>query len=87
MQGMEKLVEGYTRYPQPKAEKKVSIEGIGEVDLTELMKISKDQLEAAFDMKMRLTAYRKVIIQRVGDRIPLYLQYVCKSLILNEFEG
>lgn len=88
MQGVGKLIATEAHRQMGKAEKKVIlIEGMGEVNVAEVMKISTDQLEVVLDMKMRLVAYWKVVIQRVGDRIPLYLQYVYQNLIKIDLEG
>jgi len=58
----------------------VTVKGIGEVEIGEVMKTPSDRLEVSFDMKMRVIAYWKVVIQRVGDGIPLYLQFAYRNM-------
>ncbi|KAH9291961.1 hypothetical protein KI387_042849 [Taxus chinensis] len=66
--------------------KTVNIKGFGEVDVEEVMKMPKEHLEVAFEMKARVVSYWKVVVQRVGDGIPMYLQFVYQNLVRNDID-
>lgn len=61
----------------------VKIEGMGEIDLQKVPKTS-DQLEAAFEMKMSLMAYWRVVKIRLADDIPLHLRFVFQKMVQND---
>lgn len=63
----------------------MAVEGFGEVDVSDIMGVPMDRVEAAYDMQMSVLAYWKVVTLRMGDGIPLYLQFVCKTLVMDQF--
>lgn len=62
----------------------VELDG-NEVDVSEIMYFPPDRVKQAYDMQMSLMAYWKVVTLRMGDGIPLRLQFVCKKLVMTEF--
>ncbi|KAH9290598.1 hypothetical protein KI387_034715 [Taxus chinensis] len=65
--------------------KTFSIDGFGEVKLENIKE--DDQLQAAFDMKMSVVAYWKVVIFRLADGIPLHLRFVYRKMVRKEIGG
>lgn len=62
----------------------VELDGI-EVDVSDILDFSPERVAAAYDMQMSLIAYWKVVTLRMGDGIPLRLQFMCKKLVMTEF--
>lgn len=62
----------------------VELDGI-EVDVSEIMGFPPERVGQAYDMQMSLMAYWRVVTLRMGDGIPLRLQFVCKKLVMTEF--
>ncbi|KAI6684395.1 hypothetical protein NL676_030308 [Syzygium grande] len=64
----------------------IDIEGIGEVYLGNL-RVHKQQLvQEAFDLKMRMTAYWKIVVRRFVDSMALHLRFSVHNLVTKEME-
>jgi len=63
----------------------VVLDGVGEVDVSEILEVPTERVEEAYDMQMSVIAYWNVVTLRMGDGIPLYLQFICRNLVMNEF--
>uniref|UniRef100_A0A0C9S6J8 TSA: Wollemia nobilis Ref_Wollemi_Transcript_14676_2408 transcribed RNA sequence n=1 Tax=Wollemia nobilis TaxID=56998 RepID=A0A0C9S6J8_9CONI len=68
-------------------EKTVLVEGIGHVGVADIMEIPIERLESAYEMQMSILAYWKVVLFRMGDGIPLHLQFISRKLVGSEFES
>ncbi|KAL3749797.1 hypothetical protein ACJRO7_010855 [Eucalyptus globulus] len=58
---------------------------IGEVDVGNL-RHRKQQIQEAFDLKMRITAYWKIVLRRFVDSMALHLRFSVQNLVNNEME-
>ncbi|KAJ6975701.1 hypothetical protein NC653_031510 [Populus alba x Populus x berolinensis] len=63
----------------------VNIEGFGDVEVGHLM-VYKLILPKAFDLKMRVFAYWKVVLMRLVDNMALHLQLSIRNLLYKEME-
>ncbi|KAL5994960.1 hypothetical protein ACLOJK_025017 [Asimina triloba] len=66
---------------------RIELQGIGEVEIGHLRQYSVSMIEQAFDMKMRLLAYWKIVWQRLADVVALHLLFCVKNLVDREFEA
>ncbi|KAF2313362.1 hypothetical protein GH714_010568 [Hevea brasiliensis] len=64
---------------------KAKIDGIGEVEAGHI-KAHQDVLHQAFDLKMRMTAYWKIVLSRLVDSMALHLQFCVQNLVNKEME-
>ncbi|KAL8150545.1 hypothetical protein V2J09_020353 [Rumex salicifolius] len=64
----------------------LKIDGFWEVDVAHI-RAHKDVAQQAFDMKMRVTAYWKVVLRRVVDSVALHLLYSVQNLVNKELEA
>ena len=62
----------------------VELDGI-DVDVSDIMDVPSERVGEAYDMQMSIMAYWKVVTLRMGDGIPLRLQFVCRKLVMTEF--
>ncbi|XVF56489.1 hypothetical protein PTKIN_Ptkin06aG0125200 [Pterospermum kingtungense] len=62
---------------------KVSLEGFGVIEVEHLRQYP-NVLQQAFDLKMRMTAYWKIVVKRLVDSMALHLQYSVHNLVNNE---
>ncbi|KAM5551523.1 hypothetical protein ABKV19_026389 [Rosa sericea] len=65
---------------------KISVEGIGEVEVGVLWQYPQ-VLSQAFDLKMRMTAYWKVVLRRLVDCMALHLQLSVSKLVNQDMES
>lgn len=65
---------------------KVNLNGLGEVEVGHLRQYS-TMVEQAFDMRMRLTAYWKVVVMRLVDELALHILHSLKVLVEDELES
>ncbi|XP_021822756.1 dynamin-related protein 4C-like [Prunus avium] len=65
---------------------KVNEEGIGMVEVGDLMKYPHVLLSQAFDLKMRMTAYWNVVLKRLIDSMALHLQLSVSNLVNKDME-
>ncbi|KAK9912630.1 hypothetical protein M0R45_036483 [Rubus argutus] len=63
----------------------IYVEGIGEVEVGVLRRYP-HVLSQAFDLKMRMTAYWKVVLRRLVDSMALHLQLSVSKLVNKEME-
>ncbi|KFK40778.1 hypothetical protein AALP_AA2G039600 [Arabis alpina] len=63
-----------------------SVTGFGVVEISHLRKYDAQLLRQAFDMKMRITAYWTIVVQRIVDNLALYLQFSVKNLVNSQFQ-
>ncbi|KAK3441344.1 hypothetical protein EUGRSUZ_B01391 [Eucalyptus grandis] len=65
---------------------KIVLSGIGEVEVGDLRHHRKQQIQEAFDLKMRITVYWKIVLRRFVDSMALHLQFSVQNLLNNEME-
>ncbi|XP_058079501.1 dynamin-related protein 4C-like [Magnolia sinica] len=65
---------------------KIMFQDFGEVEVGHLRQHSLSMLEQAFDMKMRLTAYWRLVLLRLVDSLALRLLFSVKKLVEREME-
>ncbi|XP_017976340.1 PREDICTED: dynamin-related protein 4C [Theobroma cacao] len=64
----------------------VIVEGFGHIAVEHLRHHSCILLQQAFDLKMRMTAYWKIVLQRLVDSMALHLRYCVHNLVNNNME-
>lgn len=64
---------------------RVSLEGLGEIDVVDLRQYPQ-LLNQAFDLRMRLIAYWKVVLRRLVDSMAMHLQFSLHHLVNNDLE-
>ncbi|XP_061364907.1 dynamin-related protein 4C-like [Gastrolobium bilobum] len=64
----------------------VMIEGVGQVDVCDLRKYSQVVLSQAFDLKVRMIAYWKIVQRRLIDSMALHLMLSIKNFVDKDFE-
>lgn len=64
---------------------RITIEGFGQVEVEHLRSHSNVR-EQAFDMKMRITAYWKVVVKRLVDSMALHLLLHVRNLVDRDME-
>ncbi|KAK9168318.1 hypothetical protein Syun_000458 [Stephania yunnanensis] len=67
------------------AETKIEIRPFGQVEVGHL-RLFGAEVDEAFDIKMRITAYWKIVILRLVDSLALYLQTSLSNLLYKEME-
>ncbi|KAJ7968793.1 Dynamin-related protein 4C [Quillaja saponaria] len=63
-----------------------NLKGIGMVDVGFLEHYSNNVLQQAFDLKVRMIAYWKIVLKRLIDYMALHLQYNIKHLVNKDLE-
>jgi GTPase SAR1 family protein len=74
------VLEVYTRYP------KIALEGFGEIEVSHMREHTSQVLHQAFDLKMRMIAYWKIVLRRLVDNMALHLQFSLHNLIDKKME-
>ncbi|GAA0160891.1 membrane traffic protein [Lithospermum erythrorhizon] len=69
----------------PKKNPNVTLDGYGNVDIGHLRNHLGD-IQQAFDMKMRMTAYWKIVLRRLVDAMALHLLHSIHNLVNGELE-
>ncbi|XP_061356390.1 dynamin-related protein 4C-like [Gastrolobium bilobum] len=64
----------------------VVIEGVGHIDVRDLRKYSQGVLSQAFDLKVRMIAYWKIVQRRLIDSIALHLMLSINNVVNKDFE-
>ncbi|KAK6289405.1 hypothetical protein POUND7_000946 [Theobroma cacao] len=64
---------------------RVSLEGFGDIEVEHLRR-HRNVLHQAFDLKVRMTAYWKIVLRRLVDSMALHLQYSVHNLVNNDME-
>ncbi|KAI3708524.1 hypothetical protein L2E82_37726 [Cichorium intybus] len=62
------------------------MEGYGKISISHLLSVSANTRDQAFDLKMRMTAYWKIVLRRMVDWIALELRFVIQKMVNNELE-
>ncbi|KAL3742167.1 hypothetical protein ACJRO7_017622 [Eucalyptus globulus] len=63
----------------------IVLNGIGEVDV-ENLRHRKQHIQEAFDLKMRITTYWKIVLGRFVDSMALHLLFSVQNLVSNDME-
>ncbi|XP_065854682.1 dynamin-related protein 4C-like [Euphorbia lathyris] len=69
-----------------KGSKSIKMEGLGEVEVSDYLRNRQHVLSQAFDLKMRMVAYWKIVLRRIVDSIALHLRYSLENIVNKEFE-
>ncbi|KMT13705.1 hypothetical protein BVRB_4g080870 [Beta vulgaris subsp. vulgaris] len=78
--------EEFTKIIENESEKSIlKIKGFGDVDIGYLRKY-KHVAQQALDMKMRMTAYWRIVLRRLVDSMALYLLFSIQNLVNKELE-
>ncbi|XVF30522.1 hypothetical protein REPUB_Repub16aG0065200 [Reevesia pubescens] len=64
---------------------RVNLEGFGKIEVGHLRQ-HPNAVQQAFNLKMRMTAYWKIVLQRLVDSMALHLQYSVHNLVNNDTE-
>ncbi|KAM5551530.1 dynamin-related protein 4C-like [Rosa sericea] len=78
--------DAFVRDVLSKNDSTISVEGIGEVEVGDLRQYPQ-VLSQAFDLKMRMTAYWKVVLRRLVDCMALHLQLSVSKLVNQDMES
>ncbi|KAK8971284.1 Dynamin-related protein 4C [Platanthera guangdongensis] len=65
---------------------KMTIQIVGEVNVSHLRGMHDGLIEQAFDIRMRLISYWKCVVLRLVDILALHVRYAVKNLVDNELE-
>ncbi|XP_022719868.1 dynamin-related protein 4C-like [Durio zibethinus] len=67
---------------------RMNLEGFGDIEIEHLRQHSNNTLlvQQAFDLKMRMTAYWKIVLVRLADTMALHWQYSVHNLVNNDME-
>ncbi|KAG7533321.1 GTPase effector domain [Arabidopsis thaliana x Arabidopsis arenosa] len=63
-----------------------SLTEFGDVKISHLRKYHAHLLQQAFDMKMRILSYWKIVLRRIVDNLALHLQLTVRNLVDQEFQ-
>ncbi|KAJ6393595.1 hypothetical protein OIU77_022933 [Salix suchowensis] len=77
--------QAFIDHVQKNESSKMKIEGFGEVEIGNLREYQ-PLLTSAFDLKMRMTAYWKIVLRRLVDCMALHLQLSVRNLVDKELE-
>ncbi|KAM7269636.1 hypothetical protein ACFE04_025133 [Oxalis oulophora] len=66
---------------------KVNIEGFANIEVSHLRNYSDQVLHQAFDLKVRMIAYWKILLRRLVDNIALHLQFTLHNLVNKDLES
>ncbi|KAF8038484.1 hypothetical protein BT93_B1125 [Corymbia citriodora subsp. variegata] len=69
-----------------KSHDSISIEGIGAVKTVHLCNHNQQLLQQAFDLKMRMIPYRKIVLRRFVNSVALHLRFSLQNLVNKEME-
>ncbi|KAG5539878.1 hypothetical protein RHGRI_020184 [Rhododendron griersonianum] len=84
-QNLSSVAEAMTAFMRIIGISKISIEGFGEIEVGHLRDYPSVR-EQAFDMKMRITAYWKVVLKRFVDSMALHLLLSIQNLVNRDME-
>ncbi|XP_071736608.1 dynamin-related protein 4C-like [Rutidosis leptorrhynchoides] len=63
-----------------------NVEGYGSINVSHLINVSANKRDQAFDLKMRMTAYWKIVMKRMVDWSALQLRFFIQKVVNNEIE-
>lgn len=69
----------------PRKPSVINLEGVGEIDVGHLRK-HLGSVQQAFDMKMRITAYWKLVLMRMVDFMALHIMFSLQKMVNKEME-
>ncbi|XP_056160047.1 dynamin-related protein 4C-like [Syzygium oleosum] len=64
----------------------IDLQGIGLVNVTHLWLRNQKLIQQAFDLKMRMTPYWKIVLRRFVDSVALHLRFSMQNLVNKEME-
>ena len=64
----------------------INLEGVGVIDVGHLRK-HLDVVQQAFDLKMRMMAYWKIVLMRLVDSMALHIMFSIRNMINKEMEN
>nr|XP_043628834.1 dynamin-related protein 4C-like [Erigeron canadensis] len=62
----------------------LNLEGYGMINFSHLMKVPENTRDQAFDLKMRMAAYWKIVLKRMVDSVALQLQFQVQKVVNKE---
>ncbi|KAK3441339.1 hypothetical protein EUGRSUZ_B01398 [Eucalyptus grandis] len=82
MSQQNKFMDAINKVSEPS---NIVLDGIGEVDV-ENLRHRKLHIQEAFDLKMRITAYWKIVLRRFVDSMALHLLFSVQNLVNSDME-
>ncbi|KAK2631751.1 hypothetical protein EUGRSUZ_L02484 [Eucalyptus grandis] len=82
MSQQNKFMDAINKVSEPSI---IVLNGIGEVDV-ENLRHRKQHIQEAFDLKMRITAYWKIVLRRFVDSMALHLLFSVQNLVNSDME-
>ncbi|KAJ0593525.1 putative dynamin stalk domain, GTPase effector domain, Dynamin superfamily [Helianthus annuus] len=64
----------------------INVEGYGSIDIGHLREVPENTRNQAFDLKMRMAAYWKIVLKRMVDCLALELRYFMQKMVDKEME-
>ncbi|KAK3441336.1 hypothetical protein EUGRSUZ_B01401 [Eucalyptus grandis] len=64
----------------------IDLQGMGNVSVSHLWNRNQQLIRQAFDLKMRMTAYWKIVLRRFVDLVALHLHFSVQNLVNKEME-
>ncbi|XP_010045958.2 dynamin-related protein 4C isoform X2 [Eucalyptus grandis] len=64
----------------------IDLQGMGNVSVSHLWSRNQQLIRQAFDLKMRMTAYWKIVLRRFVDLVALHLHFSVQNLVNKEME-
>ncbi|GJV70027.1 dynamin-related protein 4C [Tanacetum coccineum] len=63
-----------------------TLEGYGDINIRHLYGVAANTRDQAFDLKMRMTAYWKIVLKRLVDWVALQLRFLIQKVVNKEIE-
>ncbi|PWA85556.1 dynamin central domain-containing protein [Artemisia annua] len=63
-----------------------TVEGYGDINIWHLRGVAANTRDQAFDLKMRMTAYWKIVLKRLVDWVALQLRFLIQKVVNKEIE-
>ncbi|KAM0007262.1 putative dynamin stalk domain, GTPase effector domain, Dynamin superfamily [Helianthus debilis subsp. tardiflorus] len=64
----------------------INVEGYGSINIGHLREVQENTRNQAFDLKMMMTAYWKIVLKRMVDCLALQLRFFIQKVVKNEME-
>ncbi|MFS7921246.1 putative dynamin central domain, GTPase effector domain, Dynamin superfamily [Helianthus anomalus] len=64
----------------------INVEGYGSINIGHLREVSENTRNQAFDLKMRMAAYWKIVLKRMVDCLALQVRYFMQKVVNKEME-
>ncbi|KAF6171109.1 hypothetical protein GIB67_020588 [Kingdonia uniflora] len=78
--------ENFTKVLNDKSKSKIGLPIFGDVEVVHLRKYLPVMVQQAFDLKMRLTAYWKIVLLRLVDSLALHLVFSVQNSVNKDME-